>query len=111
MERYKASLVAKGFTQKEGIGFKETFSPVSTKDSFKTLMALVAHFNLEHQMDVNTAFLNGDIGETIYMVQPENFESRPKEYGLQIDKVHLWIQASFLSVVPQVSSSDYLVWF
>ena len=76
VERYKARLVAKGFTQKEGIDYKETFSPVSTKDSFRTIMALVAHFDLElHQMDVKTAFLNGDIDETIYMVQPENFVS------------------------------------
>ncbi|RVW15878.1 Copia protein [Vitis vinifera] len=68
--------VAKGFTQKEGIDFKETFSPVSTKDSFRIIMALVAHYDLElHQMDVKTAFLNGDIDETIYMVQPENFVS------------------------------------
>ena len=74
MERYKARLVTKGFTQKEGIDYKETFSPVSTKDSFRTIMSLVAHFDLElHQMDVKTAFLNGDIEETIYMVQPENF--------------------------------------
>ncbi|RVW19330.1 Retrovirus-related Pol polyprotein from transposon TNT 1-94 [Vitis vinifera] len=73
VERYKARLVAKGFTQKEGIDFKETFSPVSTKDSFRIIMALVAHYDLElHQMDVKTAFLNGDIDETIYMVQPEN---------------------------------------
>ncbi|WJZ93758.1 hypothetical protein VitviT2T_012674 [Vitis vinifera] len=76
VERYKARLVAKGFTQKEGIDFKETFSPVSTKDSFRIIMALVAHYDLElHQMDVKTAFLNGDIDETIYMVQPENFVS------------------------------------
>ena len=76
MERYKARLIAKGFTQKEGIDYKETFSPVSSKDSFRTIMALVAHFDLElHQMDVKTAFLNGDIDETIYMVQPENFVS------------------------------------
>ncbi|KAH9679437.1 hypothetical protein KPL71_026134 [Citrus sinensis] len=74
VERYKERLVAKGFTQKEGIDYKETFSPVSTKDSFRTIMALVAHFDLElHQMDVKTAFLNGDIEEIIYMVQPENF--------------------------------------
>ena len=49
-------------------------------------MTLVAHYDLElHQMDVKTVFLNGDIDETIYMVQPENCVGRPKEYGLQID--------------------------
>ncbi|RVW87693.1 Retrovirus-related Pol polyprotein from transposon TNT 1-94 [Vitis vinifera] len=74
--RYMARLVAKGFTQKECIDYKETFSPVSSKDSFRIIMALVAHYDLElHQMDVKTAFLNGNIDETIYMVQPENFES------------------------------------
>ena len=74
VERYKARLVAKGFTQKEGIDYKETFSPVSSKDSFRTIMALVAHVDLKlHQMDVKTVFLNDDIEETIYMVQPENF--------------------------------------
>lgn len=88
VERYKARLVAKGFTQKEGIDFKETFSPVSTKDSFRTIMALVAHFDLElHQMDVKTAFLNGDIDETIYMVQPENFELEdPKNMVCKLTK-------------------------
>ena len=51
-------------------------SPVSTKDSFRTVMALVTHFDLElHQMDVKIVFLNGDIDETIYMVQPKNFVS------------------------------------
>ena len=47
VERYKARLVAKSFTQKEGIDYKETFSPVSTKDSFRTIMALVVHFDLK----------------------------------------------------------------
>ncbi|RVX02330.1 Retrovirus-related Pol polyprotein from transposon TNT 1-94 [Vitis vinifera] len=74
--RYKVRLVAKGFTQKEDIDYKETFSPVSSNDSFRIIMALVAHYDLElHQMDVKTAFLNGSIDETIYMVQPKNIES------------------------------------
>ena len=81
VERYKAHLVAKGFTQKENIDYKETFSPISTKDSFRIIMALVAHYNLElHQMDMKITFLNGDIEETIYMMQPENFESKESKY-------------------------------
>ncbi|WJZ94895.1 hypothetical protein VitviT2T_013713 [Vitis vinifera] len=74
--RYKARLVAKGFTQKEDIDYKEIFSSVLSNDSFRIIMALVAHYDLElHQMDVKTAFLNGNIDETIFMMQPENFES------------------------------------
>ena len=78
---YKAHLVAKGFTQKEGIDFKETFPPVSTKDSFRIIMALVTHYDLElHQMYVKIAFLNGDINETLYMVQLENFDSKDSKH-------------------------------
>ena len=47
MERYKARLVANGYTQNEGIDFKETFSPISTKNSYRAIMALVAHFDLK----------------------------------------------------------------
>lgn len=76
VKRYKARLVARDFIQKEGIDYKEAFSLVSMKDSFRTIMALVAHFDLElQQMDVKTTFFNGDIDETIYMVQPKNFVS------------------------------------
>jgi hypothetical protein len=60
--------VAKGFTQREEIDYNKTFSPVSSKDSFRIIMTLVAHYNLElHQMDVNTVFLNGDLYENVYM--------------------------------------------
>ncbi|KAI5350153.1 hypothetical protein L3X38_003044 [Prunus dulcis] len=74
IDRYKARLVAKGFTQQEGVDYNETFSHVSTKDSFRVIMALVAHFDLHlNQMDVKTAFLNGNILEEIYMKQPDGF--------------------------------------
>jgi hypothetical protein len=72
--------VANGFTQKEGIDYHETFSPVSKKDSFRIIMALVAHFDLElHQMDVKTAFLNGDLEEEVYMKQPEGFDDNTQK--------------------------------
>jgi hypothetical protein len=74
IDKFKARLVAKGYTQREGIDYNETFSPVSCKDSFRIIMALVAHYDLElHQMDVKTAFLNGDLDETVYMAQPKGF--------------------------------------
>ena len=74
VEKFKARLVAKGFTQREGVDYEATFSPVSSKDSFRVIMALVAHFDMElHQMDVKTAFLNGDLNEEVYMMQPEGF--------------------------------------
>ena len=81
VERFKARLVAKGYTQKEGIDYQETFSPVSRKDSLRIVMALVAHFDLElHQMDVKTAFLNGDLQEDVFMNQPEGFKPEGKEH-------------------------------
>jgi hypothetical protein len=73
--------VAKGFTQREGIDYTKTFSPVSSKDSFRIIMALVAHYDLKlHQMDVKTAFLNGNLQENIYMAQLEGFAMEGKEH-------------------------------
>ena len=77
VEINESCLVTKGFTQKEDIDYKETFSLISFKDSFRIIMALVAHYDLElDQIDMKTMFLKGEIEETIYMVQPENFETK-----------------------------------
>ena len=81
IERHKARLVAKGFTQREGIDYTETFSTVSMKDSLRIIMTLVAHFNFDlHQMDVKTAFLNGNLEEEVYMKQIEGFSSSEGEH-------------------------------
>ena len=90
IERFKAQLVVKGFTQGEGIDCNETFFPVSCKHSFRIIMALVAHHDLElHQMDVKTAFQNGDLYINFHMAQvmegKENLGCRLKKsiYGLK----------------------------
>ncbi|KAL6345280.1 hypothetical protein AAG906_015763 [Vitis piasezkii] len=80
IERYKVRLVAKWFTQKEGVDYMETFSLVSKKDSLHIILALVAHFDLElQQTDVKTTFLNGELEEEVYMKQPEGFPSSDGE--------------------------------
>ena len=75
IERYKARLVIRGFDQKKGIDFFDTYSPVTKIATIRTLVALaVIHDLVVHQMDVKTDFLNGDLEEEIYMSQPEGCE-------------------------------------
>jgi hypothetical protein len=78
IERYKARLVAKGFAQHYGIDYDETYSPVFKLTSLRILLSIGAIYDLEiHQMDVKTAFLNGDIDTDIYIDQPEGFRQHP----------------------------------
>lgn len=70
--RYRARLVAKGFTQKHGVDYTETFSPVVRHTTLRLLFALSVKLGLDvSHLDVKTAFLNGDLEETIYMKIPD----------------------------------------
>jgi len=80
IDKFKAHLVAKGFTQIEGVDYEETFSPVVRIASIRLLIALVSHLDLKlTQMDVKTTFLNGNLDEEIYMDQPLDFVSKGQE--------------------------------
>ena len=80
IDRYKARLVAQGYSQKEGIDFEETFSPVARFTSIRTILAIANELNLEvHQMDVQTAFLHGKVSDEIYMEQPRGYEKSGNE--------------------------------
>ena len=74
VERLKERLVAKGFSQVEGIDYNETFAPVAKMSSICLVLSLAALHNWEfHQMDVKSAFLHGDLHEEIYMEQPPGY--------------------------------------
>jgi hypothetical protein len=75
IEKYKARFVTRGFSQKEGIDYEETFALVAKYTSIRTIIALAAKMKWKlHQMDVKTAFLNGVIEEEVYIEQPQGFE-------------------------------------
>ena len=74
IDKYSARLVIKGYRQKEGLDYFDTYSPVTRITSIRMIIAIATLYNLEiHQMDVKTAFLNGDLDEEVYMEQPEGF--------------------------------------
>ncbi|KAE8255524.1 hypothetical protein A4X13_0g3015 [Tilletia indica] len=78
--RWKARLVAQGFTQQPGVDYFETFAPVARFDSARIIFALAVHHGwVIHQLDVVTAYLNGDLDEEIYMRQPPGFEQKDKD--------------------------------
>src|SRR5258706_16339235 len=83
--RYKACLVAQGFSQQEGIDYTNTFAPVVRLTSIRIALAIATNLDLEmDHLDVETAFLNGKIDEEIYMQAPKGFER------LGLDVGNLW---------------------
>ncbi|GJY88304.1 retrovirus-related pol polyprotein from transposon TNT 1-94 [Tanacetum coccineum] len=75
----KARLVAKGYRQKEGIDSEESFAPVARLEAIRIFIANIANKNMTiYQMDVKTAFLNGELREVVYISQPEGFVDQDK---------------------------------
>lgn len=92
LEKYKARLVIKGCSQREGIDYDEVYSPVVRYASIRYLISVAVQFDMEiHQMDAVTAFLQGELEDEIYMQQPEYFDDgsgkvcllRKSIYGLK----------------------------
>nr|GFC46910.1 retrovirus-related Pol polyprotein from transposon TNT 1-94 [Tanacetum cinerariifolium] len=70
----KARLVACGYRQEEWIDFEESFAPVARLEAIRIFLAYAAHKNMVvYQMDVKTAFLNGNLWEEVYVSQPDGF--------------------------------------
>ncbi|KAJ9556386.1 hypothetical protein OSB04_011000 [Centaurea solstitialis] len=108
IDKFKARLVIQGFRQKPGIVYFDTYAPVARISTIRLLIALAAiHKLVVHQMDVKTAFLNGELDEEVYMKQPEGFvpsnehkvcklvkslyglKQAPKQWHQQFDEVIL----------------------
>ena len=88
VQKFKARLVAQGYTQSPGIDYDEVFAPVVRYTSIRTLLAVANICNWEiHQMDAKTAFLQGNLNEEIYMRQPNGFVDPEKpDYVCKLNK-------------------------
>lgn len=87
LKMYNARLISKGFTQKYGVDFQETFSPVVKMTTTRCIIALVVakQWTL-HQLDVNNAFVHGSLDKEVYMVILEGMPNRPNNQACKLRK-------------------------
>ena len=112
VETFKARLVANGYMQKEGINYYKTFLHVAMLKSIHILLSIVAALDNEiWKMDVKTAFLNGHLEESIYMVQPYGFKAKGQENKVcKLLKSILWIKTSFSFLEYKIGPSGQDLW-
>ena len=87
VERFKARLVARGFTQTRGVDYNETFAPVTRLDTLRLLTAMAVQKDWEFRhLDIKTAYLHRDLEEEVYMAVPQGLEDVPEGYVLKLKK-------------------------
>ena len=87
IEIYKVKLVAKGYSQKSGFDYEETFSSVAMIKFIRILLSIVTYYDYEiWKINVKTTFLNGYFEENIYMMQPDDFRTKGQEH--MVCKLH-----------------------
>ena len=87
IERYNARLVAKGYTQIEGMDYQETFSPAAKLITVHCIMAIAAARNWTlHQLDVQNAFLHGDLAKEVYMLPPPGYSRHGENLVCRLNK-------------------------
>ena len=103
INKYKARLVAKGYAQQPGIDFNETYAPVVRMETIRTVLALAAQHQLPvFQLDVKSAFLNGELEEEVYVEQPQGYVIKGQE-----DKVYRLRKALYgLKQAPRAWNSN-----
>ncbi|BBN70029.1 transposable element gene [Prunus dulcis] len=91
IQKHKAKLVAKGYSQQSSIDYNETFAPVARLDTIRALVALAAQKKWRiYQLDVKSAFQNGELEEEIYVEQPQGFiKQRGEDKALKLKKYRL----------------------
>ena len=91
IQKHKARNVAKGYSQQPEVDFTETFAPVARMDTIRIVLALSAQLQLQvFQLNVKSAFLNGELQKKVYVQQPSGYELKGEE-----DKVYRLYKALY----------------